>query len=142
MESDRVIERLELGSEPQTVEGLRRLQAQMPRLAEEPRPERSEDRRSIDLPVHIAWETSDGRRHAAVVRAREIASASVYLELDPQTRLSSPELLLELEAGQEVSLCAVARVTRVEQREGKIGIAVVLEDYGFRPMPCPDSPKT
>ena len=134
MGTDQKIERFELGSEPQTVEALRSLQAQMPPLTEKQRPERAEGRSSINLPVQIAWETSDGRQRVALARAREIASTSVYFELEPDTRLSSPELLLELEPGQELSLCAVARVTRVEARGGKIGIAVVIEDYRFRAM--------
>ena len=85
--------------------------------------------------VQIAWKTSDGRQHAARARACEVAASSVYFEVDTDAHLSSPDLLLELEPGQELSLCAVARVVRVEARGGKIGIAVVMEDYCFQAMP-------
>ena len=134
MDREKQIERLELGAEPQTLEELRRFQAQMPPRRDKPRPDRAEGRSRINLPVQIAWKTSDGRQHVATAHAREIASTSVYFEVDADAHLSSPDLLLELEPGQELSLCAVARVARVESRGGKIGIAVVLEDYCFRAM--------
>ncbi len=122
----------ELGPEPQTVEELRRLQTEMPPSLDRRRAERAEDRSSVDLPVQIAWQTSDGRKRATTARAREIAATSIFFEVDPSDRLCSPELLVELEPGQQVSLCAVARVVRVESRGGKIGIAVVLGDYCMR----------
>lgn len=123
---------LELAREPRTVEELRDLQTQMPPLPNAPRPGRGEDRRTINLPIQIVWETSDGREHLAAAHATEITSTSVYFELDPAAGLCSPELLLELEAGRELSLCAVARVARVETKGSKIGIAVEIEGCRFR----------
>lgn len=119
----------ELGPEPQSIEELRHLQTQTPCPIEMPRVERAEQRGSVNWPVQVLWETSDGRRHALMAQVREVAPTSIYFEIDSQDRLSSPDLLLELEPGQRVSLCAVARVSRVEAKEGKIGIAVVVEDY-------------
>ena len=125
------ISRLELGPPPQTVQELRQLQAEMPPLPEESRLERAEPRRPVSLPVRISWQTSDGRLRLAPARTRDVSSSSVYLELDPASRLSSPRPLLELEPGKELSLCATTRVVRVESKDGKIGIALVIEDYQF-----------
>lgn len=129
MGNNRELSRLEPGSEPQTLEELRSLEARMPPARAWPRLERTEDRSGVDLPFQIAWKTSDGRQHVTTAQARDIAASSVYFELEPDARLSSPDLLLKLEAGQELSLYAVARVVRVEAKGGKIGIAVVVEDY-------------
>lgn len=128
---EEVISRLELGPPPQTVEQLRQLQTEMPPLPEEPRAERAEPRRPVSLPVRISWQTSDGRLRVAPARTRDVTSTSVYLEVDPAARLSSPRPLLELEPGMELSLCASTRVVRVESKDGKIGIALVIEDYQF-----------
>lgn len=125
-------QRLKWGPEPQTIEDLRKLQEQIPPPGELPHIERFEERRTVDWPIQIFWQTSDGSRRTLMAQAREVSSTSVYFEIDAQDRLSSPNLLLELEAGQKISLCAFARVSRVEAKEGKIGIAVILEDYCFR----------
>ncbi len=125
-------QRLELGPEPQTIQELRKLQEQIPPPNDLPRIERFEERRTIDWPIQIFWQTSDGGRRTLMAQAREVSSTSVYFEIDSQDRLSSPNLFLELEAGQKISLCAFARVSRVEAKDGKIGIAVILEDYCFR----------
>lgn len=127
-------EPLQLGPEPRTIEELRYLQAQMAPLPDAPRLGRGEGRRSINLPIQIVWETSDGREHLAAADVKEITSTSVYFELDPAAGLCSPELLLELEPGRELSLCAVARVARVEPRGGKIGVAVEIEGCRYRAM--------
>ncbi len=112
----------------------------MPPFKESPRPPRAEKRSRVNFPVQIAWETSDGGQRATLARAREVAPTSVYFELEPNTRLSSPDLLLELEPGQQLSLCARVRVARVEPKEaGRVGIAVVIEDYCFQAMPCAQS---
>ncbi len=124
--------RFDLGPPPQSIAELRALQAGMRPLPEQPQPQRAEARSRVNWPVHIAWESSDGSQHLAVAQARQVAASSIYFELDPAARLCSPELLLELEPGQELSLCAVARVVRAEASGGKIGIAVVMEDYCFR----------
>ena len=129
------MERFKLGPEPQTLEELRRLQGQMPPRRVEPRPARTEDRSRVDLPVQLLWKTSDGRQHVLVAQAREVSATSVFVELEPNSGLSSPELLLQLEPGQEISLCAVARVTRVESKDGKVGVAMIIEDYRYAEAP-------
>ncbi len=132
MSGEYQVRRLQLGAEPKTIEELRILQDQIPRPADQSRIERVEERGSVDWPIQIFWQTSDGGRRTLMAQAREVSPTSVYFEIDSQDRLSSPELLLELEPGQTISLCAVARVRRVEAKEGKIGIAVVVEDYSFQ----------
>ncbi len=130
------IERFKLDPEPQTIEELRRLEAQMPPPPGPPRHARSESRTSLDCPVRLAWETSDGQRHMTEARARQVAATSVYLEIETGARITSPNLVLELETGRKFSLCAFVRVARVQQNEKTIGIAVVLEDQ-FEVLPTP-----
>lgn len=128
-------ERLEIGTLPRTVEELRLLQAGLPPLPDEPRPGRAEPRRSVRVPVQLVWQTSDGRRHVAPAETCNLTSMSVFLELDAAARLSSPEVFLELEPGQTVSLCAVTRVVRAETRAGKVGVALVIESCCFEALP-------
>lgn len=126
---------LKLGPAPQTVEELRQLQTALPPLEDEPRPGRAEPRRPVELPVQIVWETSDGRRHVAQAFARNVTSTSVYLELDAKAHLSSPDVFLELEPGQTLSLCALTRVVRAESRGGTVGIALEIEGCCLAAVP-------
>lgn len=127
--------RFELGPVPQTVEELRRLQAELPPWPGEPRPQRAEARDRLSAPVRIAWRTSSGQWRAVKGCTREVSATSMYFELDPGVHVSSPNLLLELEPGLALSVCAVARVMHVEQRDGKIGIDVVMDDYCVQALP-------
>lgn len=126
---DAELGRFELGPEPRTLEEFRSLQAQLPPLPDRPRLRRAEGRTRINAPVQLLWKTADGRQHTAMAQALDVAASSVYFEVDVGAGLASPKLLLELEAGREISLYVLAHVARVEAKDGKIGVAVVLEDY-------------
>lgn len=135
MESRRRPEPRELGLGIRTIDDLRQLEATMPPLPARHRPVRGERRRATQWVVQLAWKTSDGRQRTVPALARNVTSTAVYLELEPAAHLSSPEPLLELQPGQELSLCALTRVIRVEAQPGKIGIALEIEGYRCAALP-------
>ncbi|MDP1708666.1 MAG: PilZ domain-containing protein [Gammaproteobacteria bacterium] len=90
---------------------------------------RSQERVSVALPVHL--ETGGGGR------TWNISASGVYFETDAELVQGSPiNLEVELNSpGGKLALKVQGSVVRIEQLDGKIGVAVSIAESVLEPVP-------
>ena len=85
----------------------------------------------LPLPVELEAGGGSGDRWG---RLRDYSASGVFLETDqlyaPGAPISFCVTLGRLSTGGPLTLCARGRVTRIERRNGRSGVALAITSYG------------